>query len=194
MWPVCWVVQAENISIITERPIKTVLVQRVGTAGEAQPKAQGAHLPYPPCSVSCCRLRSAFLGRSSGAPSTLVQTACQPQHPPHPSLPPFGPSWGCPSPGAHILPSPRSPSTGRRRAWTGCQAWHLALLAQLDWEGTDLGSWYLRNPSGKGGGLAKTGKLLEAFVLDKLRNCQSLRNRGRERLWWFCKKEALIVT
>lgn len=54
------------------------------------------------------------------------------------------------------------------------------LLAQLDQVGSVLGSWCLHNLSGKDGGLAKTGKLLEAFILDQLRNCQLLKKREGE--------------
>lgn len=75
-----------------------------------------------------------------------------------------------------------------------CQDWPQLLLAQIDWVGPVLASWCLRNPSGKGGGLAETAKPLETFEWDKLGNSQSLKCRGRERLWWFCKKEALILT
>lgn len=141
----------------------------------ARPKARGTHLSsHAQRPAAGCK--SSFICRSLVTPE-IPCPDCQPPppHPLTPSLPPPGLSQAARHLAPTTFPAPRVLPRAGRRTRRGCQAWHQALLAQPDWVGPVLGSWCLHNPSGKGSGLAKTRKLLEAFRWDKLGNSQSLK-------------------
>lgn len=126
MWPVCWVVQAENISIITERPIKTVLVQRVGTAGRPSRK---------PREPTCCTPHAQRPAAGSGLPSSAGLLG-----PPQLlSRLPATPNT-LPTPACHLL---AHPGTARHLASTSFPApGVLPLAGGGHGRGARLGTWH----------------------------------------------------
>ena len=119
----------------------------------------------PTCLASCVRrpsagCKSSFVSGSPGNPSTLCPDCWPPpRHSLNPSLLPPGPTRGCPSPGPNNLLSPRSPHTGRQEGVEGEPGLAPGPAGPAGLGGPVLGSWCLHNPSGKGGGLMKTGRL-----------------------------------
>lgn len=66
------------------------------------------------------------------------------------------------------------------------------VLAQPDWAGPVLGSWCLRDPSGKDDGLAKTGNSWRLSYWTNQETFIHQKTEGGKDDGCCCKKEALI--
>lgn len=118
-----------------------------GTPGPVQLRALGAHLPFPH-SASAVDCKSAFICRSSGDLSTpLSRLPATPQTFHTPACYLLAHSRAARHLAPTTFPAQEAPhwQAGGHR-W-GPRLSTLALLAQLDWVGPALGSWYLCNRS-----------------------------------------------
>lgn len=164
--------EVQNISVITERSAGWCW-----SRGLARPGLSRRDLShFPMLSVLLETVGSAFISGSPCNPAAPLSRL--PAAPWHPS--PHCPAWpipGCPSSDLDTLPGAGSPA-GRQAGGRGGRAGFGTGRYWLSCTGAGpvLGSWCLFTPSGKGDGLANTGKPLEAFPLDRLGTCQSLKN------------------
>lgn len=118
-----------------------------GTPGPVQLRALRAHLPFPH-SASAVDCKSAFICRSSGDLSTpLSRLPATPQTFHTPACYLLAHSRAARHLAPTTFPAQEAPhwQAGGHR-W-GPRLSTLALLAQLDWVGPALGSWYLCNRS-----------------------------------------------